>query len=395
MTSTETRTVVTVEDARDVDLPPIPDRAAVDAWHQRHAEIGDAAGKPPADIHAGHYQHLLLNTRTGALRFGALDWRNPQRDKPGQLISRSTWEHPVSGQLLWIIDSGVDELPYLDAEQGNALARQVAPLAQVLLDNLTPVPDTNELDWSPESASAALDISRACERTPHEPLGRRLDIIDIREAVRAAPAISDSAWASKAADAGDEELDRMVSHATRAGLDWWPELANVFDLGMDVRHTTIVGARAWLHGRRRDANQGYDVMDARRWFETRPLAGLDADTTNEGVQQAYQRNQDAARLMNVQLAGLYELLYERRADMRRQVLDDLDATGAKVEHLEEQLRAARRTRQVLLTRVIGWNRPGDTDPKLAEYAHMSKQAVSQLRKQLDGTDDTDGEGDDL
>lgn len=138
--------------------------------------------KPAADWgppRPGHYQSILLDTRTGEMSFHESAQHLEPRAWPRERTSdvpRTTWERwypgtlfpgtygwtdPVPGLLRWVIDSGVTAFPYLDADGANALLAQVAPHAQDLLDNLF---SADALDWSVSSVRTGRDIAGLCSR---------------------------------------------------------------------------------------------------------------------------------------------------------------------------------------------------------------------------------------
>ncbi|MCM2424894.1 hypothetical protein [Streptomyces sp. RKAG337] len=151
-------------------MPPVPGSQST-----RTPLEDDGRGPRPFSIEAGHYQHIVLNTVSGELSFHCADHRRSSQEDgyyPGTLFAP---DHSggVPKVLYWNIDSGVSERPHHDVSEANAFAIEVAPLAQILLDHLVLVPETNTLGWSAEAVSAGLDIGRACTRHRLGPKGRR------------------------------------------------------------------------------------------------------------------------------------------------------------------------------------------------------------------------------
>ncbi|NED00676.1 hypothetical protein G3I55_03230, partial [Streptomyces sp. SID6648] len=61
---------MTVREITEAEVPPLPDREAIRAWLDRKG-----TGPTPLGANAGHYQHIVLNTRTGELSFHCSDYR--------------------------------------------------------------------------------------------------------------------------------------------------------------------------------------------------------------------------------------------------------------------------------------------------------------------------------
>ncbi len=361
---------VTVQPVTDDDLPPIPGE----------------------DDHAGHYQHLVLDTHSGVLAFAANDWRNPRaRLFDGELFV--PWRQTsVPRHLVWIIDSGVNERPYLTAEQGTALAREVAPLAQTLLDHLMPVKD-GESDWSAQAISAGMDIELACRRVPEEPRGRRVGLVDMHEAVDAVPSLVNPAWR----EYSDTELDQLADDLQRGiSDDKHAALAHALDIDRNdlrrdrLRTIHLTGVRAWLYHHRHQQLAPLTPMDAHAWYTIRELP-IGADATDEEVARAADHAQQQAQASEVYLLDIEGYLLQRRMVLRDAVRDDLTDAGRAVTLAENELKRARRQRSALLARVIAWDAPPDTDTRLAERAGITRQAINQFRGQLDTDPDTEGQ----
>ncbi|MET7852373.1 hypothetical protein [Streptomyces avermitilis] len=146
-------------------------------------EVTDViTSKPLDDLPPGAYQSVLLAPRTGELKFH----ENPQRwepwnpawkainDVPHEIYTRwhpgtffsgvgpHTWFQEIPELLSWTIDSGVEELPYLDVAAANSLLEELTPYAQLLMDSLFDA--GGDLDWSAASARAGRNIGRLCSR---------------------------------------------------------------------------------------------------------------------------------------------------------------------------------------------------------------------------------------
>jgi hypothetical protein len=262
MTSVPTVSVLKIDPA---GLPPIPDREPIDRWMQRYEEVGShRVGPPPEGIRAGHYQHVLLDTRTGELAFHCGDWRNPpihgqctraewKAQYPGRLFVRNggphQWFEPVPDLLCWVIDSGVKERPYLNAVQAAHFLDLLIPLAQRLLDHLLPIPGTTDRDYSPEAASAGRDIDRACSRHVESPLGLRPNLVLMDRVVEVMPELVKPRWAT----ADDATLDQEAEMFTRFFAYHHPQLHRLLDVPEPTSsfgRLEILGARAWMHRHR-------------------------------------------------------------------------------------------------------------------------------------------------
>jgi hypothetical protein len=91
-----------------------------------------------SDSYVGHYQSILLNVRSGALRFHeSTRHREPwdpswtavndvpretwKRWHPGTLFTpNAQWFQPVPECLAWVIESGSSDVPYLEVSEANA-----------------------------------------------------------------------------------------------------------------------------------------------------------------------------------------------------------------------------------------------------------------------------------
>jgi hypothetical protein len=233
---------------------------------------------PAAGRHwPGHYQQVLLNTRTGELRLHEsaehlepLDLASTaasdvpretwKRWHPGTLFTGTgphQWFEPVPELLCWVIDSGVTEFPYLDAAGANHFLAAVLPEAQALLDGLCDV--AGELDWSAAAARSGRTIGRICSRNPLS--GHHLtdaDLADYQEIIWHFPQVYRPDLLTlppgKLADAC-ETITRFLGNE-----HWHPEIRKVFGTpspdGTCV-HLDVLGVRAWYQAAARTAGSGY------------------------------------------------------------------------------------------------------------------------------------------
>jgi hypothetical protein len=221
--------------------------------------------EPAAGHHSpGHYQQVLLNTRTGELSFHestlhlepqdpSWDGRTPRetwnRWHPGTPFTRTGtydgWGAPVPGLLSWVIDSGnySPGFPYLDAAAATALLGELAPYAQALLDGLF---DTGELDWSAAAAAAGSDIGRLCSRE-RQAAGRTEGLADYGDIVARFP----QAYRPDLLSVPPGKLAGRCDTITRmlgANEHWHPEVKEAFGTpysdgsGLDLGK---LGVRAW------------------------------------------------------------------------------------------------------------------------------------------------------
>jgi hypothetical protein len=138
------------------DMPvPQVQVARYTAPRVRVTPVTDVITSKPLDGRLpGAYQKVLLNPRTGELRFheNPQSWEpwNPawkaindvpremyERWHPGTFFSGvgpHSWFEEVPELLSWTIDSGVPELPYLDVDAANALLEELTPYTQELME---------------------------------------------------------------------------------------------------------------------------------------------------------------------------------------------------------------------------------------------------------------------
>ncbi|MFC7933108.1 hypothetical protein [Streptomyces cinereoruber] len=383
---------VTVRETTEAEVPPLPDKEAIRAWLAR-----EGAGPTPIGANAGHYQHIVLNTRTGELSFHCSDYRRSNKEEgyyPGALFAPSHWQR-VPEVMYWVIDSGVDERPFHDVAEGNAFAHEVAPLAQTLLDHLVPVPGTEDLDWSAVAASAGLDIGRACHRDRNAPEGRRPWLIEVSDAARDFPRIIQD----HVATASNETLDNEAEHLVRMGLrrqgDFWPDLATHYgieDKDAHRFHAGLIGTRAYLYQHRLDQAAGRPLVPVEQWLDKHPTA-ITTETTDTELEAFPETARAAAAAEGIVLLGVGRYTgHERRTALRQQVLDELAALGQARAEAEKTVKAARAGIYSRLYRAFAWEgSPETSDAELGRLAQMSRQAVNKLREPLDDAAATEEE----
>ncbi|MER6256271.1 hypothetical protein ABT224_33470 [Streptomyces sp. NPDC001584] len=378
---------LTVIEADDASLPPIPDRAAMDAWTEKYEKGGEqAAGPAPYGGSVGHYQRIVLDTRARTIEFWCSPWHTagpqPHRDPAysrGDHFAPFHWT-VVPHIIGWAIDSGVKELPYLTAEQGNALAHRIAPLAQTLLDNLLAIPGTGEVDWSAEAASAGYDIEAACQRSPQAPSGRRPELINMAEAVAVLPQMVKGHWA----DATDQQLDDEAESITRYAFApaWHPELADLFQVSGSSRRA-VIGTRAWLYTYREQTSNDRRPLDAGRWFtrDGHTLAGrISADATDEALERFAQTEQQAATAEGFKLIGTLDVLKEHRRGEREHLFEELTVLGGIRTAAVAKSRKAQAAVRARIMQIASWEEKGmsDNQAELARRGAVSRQAVDKM-----------------
>lgn len=227
--------------------------------------VTDVISPKPLDARrsAGHYQGVLLATRTGELRIHEstehLEPWNPawravnhvpretrERWHPGTLFAYRgphMWFNPVPELLSWTIDSGVAELPYLDVEAANDLLKELASHAQDLLNGLYEA--AGDLDWSAPSARASRNIRRLCsyDRQAAQ-LEADADLVDYAQIVRHFPQVYQPELLQKPTN----QLAEGCEFVTRFIGRWHPEIKKIFGspyedgsgVGLEV-----LGVRSW------------------------------------------------------------------------------------------------------------------------------------------------------
>jgi len=379
--------LVRVREVTDVELPPVPARGPIEAWHEAYKQDKRRAGDPPPGIGAGHYQRIVLDLSTGEVSFQCEDWREerPYRADGPQLFPPYDWEL-VPEQMYWVIDSGVADLPYLTAEQGNALARRVAPLAQVLLDNLVEVPGTGELDWSPQSVEAGWDVEQAVDRDPSRPDGRRGVVLSMAQVVEADPELVAPRWA----DWTDQQLDQEAPYQTRT-LGLPPDCDNIAKaMGLDLgerQRLTVVGTRAWMYGYRKEMATGRTPMDAGRWWAHSGRESLvSADSNERDLVHLAAREQRAATDEGVLLIGMLEFLRGERVRLRARLVKEMEQVlgPRRVDTLREAS-LAQAAVAARLDQILAWDDVAHNNyAVLGAAAGMTRQAVAAKAKKMRG-----------
>ncbi|MFD8385197.1 hypothetical protein ACFV2X_42895 [Streptomyces sp. NPDC059679] len=373
---------LTVRETTPDQVPPLPDplkaRRYLDT-EGRYAEGGIHAG-------AGKYQQLVLHVRTGEFYFHCDDWRvarNPAEEHfpPSEGLWAPFHWLKVPDVIWWVIDAHfhIAERPFLTLDEGNAFARKVAPLAQTLLENLRPVPGTDSYDWSPEAASAGMDIKAACSRHQHPPKGCRPELVDMAEAVSAYPELTSARWVTL----DDKQLDREAEHLNRSGLSHNRAIVEALGIAPDARDASLVGTRAWLYVHRAQAAEGRRMLSAADWLATHPVH-VTADTTDTELEAMPAKAHAAAAAEGVVLVGdAKTAAHERRTRLRQEVLDELAAYGEARAAAEKQVKASRAAVYARLYRAFAWESQHGldlSDAALGRLARMTRQAVNKLHE---------------
>ncbi|WP_254645921.1 hypothetical protein [Streptomyces malaysiensis] len=230
--------------------------------------VTDVISPEPRDLWrpAGHYQQVLLATRTGELRIHEstehLEPWNPawqainhvpretwERWHPGTLFAHwgpHMWFEPVPELLSWTIDSGVAELPYLDVAAANALLKELTPHAQTLLNGLFAA--TGDLDWSADSARVGRNIERICSQSRQAARPEAdADLVDYARIVYRFPRVYRPEMLRQPMDHLAEECE-SITRFLGANRHWHKEVKKIF--GMPHRDGSgvgleVLGARAW------------------------------------------------------------------------------------------------------------------------------------------------------
>ncbi|MFE5847693.1 hypothetical protein ACFQ7N_39345 [Streptomyces niveus] len=369
-------------------VPPIPDADKA----RRYLDTNGGYDEGRVHAAAGHYQRLVLHVsgeRAGQFYFHGHDWRRGH-DEREDLPAASLWDaarygwRPLPPVIYWTIDAhhNVDERPFLSVEEGNAFARKVAPLAEALLMGLTPVVGTSTFDWSPEAASAGMDIAAACTRHQHPPTGRRPELLTMAEVVAAHPAIVDPGWLAL----DDRSLDNEAEILSRSAIGRHPAIAEQFAIGPDAEHAAILGTRAWLYEQRHQAAAGRPMKSLADWIADHP--GLvTADSTAAALKAVPAQAEADAAARGVYLLGstsYTSAAYDHRERLREKVLVELETYGAARERAEDTVKSLRAAVYSRLFQVFSWEDRRDgapvvTDTELGKLAHTSRQAVAKVR----------------
>jgi hypothetical protein len=362
----------------------------------------------PANRWPGHYQSILLNVRTGELRFHEstqhLEEWNPswtsftavpheirERWHPGTSVPwRGPWLTAVPELISWVVDTGTTAWPYLDVDGANALLAKVAPHAQALLERLF-VAGT-DLDWSADSAHAGRNIRRLTSRSVEEAAGTGgeaagrsadADLVNYGAVVRAFPQAFRPEWLRLSL----EELDQECEYMTRflSSEHWHPEIREHFGTVSHQStqpnyrsHPAVLGVRAWYRAAVQAAGPG-QLVDFRDWDAHSPAlrtSGITASTTDQDLETWIGREEKAAANQGVRLLGTAKAAYDYRAWLRGTAWDRLAVVGAEVERLESELAAVRAERSQLLDQVITWE---NSDTTIGSRARMSRQMVNRVR----------------
>lgn len=355
----------------------------------------------------GHYQNVLLNTRTGELRFH----ENPEswepwdpawkaiNDVPREIWKRwhpgtffsgvgpHSWFEEVPELLSWTVDSGVEELPYLDADAANALLTELAPHAQELVDNLFDA--GGDLDWSAASARAGRTIRRLCSRyRKAAPADADGDLVDYSDIVARFPKVYHPELLRRPLDQLPNDCEAITRYLG-CNEHWHEDIKKVFGtphhdgsgIGLDV-----LGVRAWyrtvlMSGDPRPLKEFRD-WDAEH--DRLAASNLTSTSTDTEVEAWADREEENAARQGWRLLHVHEAGREYRAQLRARDWDRLAVVGADVASMEEadttyaeeDLEPVCAERLTLATAVIGWGR---SDSEVALRARLSRQAVRQIR----------------
>ncbi|MFR0367554.1 hypothetical protein [Streptomyces sp. MCC20] len=364
--------------------------------------------KPLGGRRPGHYQQVLLDTRSGELRFHEIpeNWEpwNPawksisdvpretyKRWHPGTYFSGvgpHQWFEPVPELLSWTIDSGVPELPYLDVDAANALLQELTPYAQALLDGLFDA--GGDLDWSAASGHAGLNITRLCKRD-RKAAGPEADarLVDYGTIVARFPQVYRPNLLRRSLEqlAGDCEY---ITRYLGSNEHWHPEVNEAF--GVPYRD---------------GSGKGHDVLGARAWYRSVLMAGdprplkefpdwdtehsrlaasdITATSTDADLDRWADREEEDAARQGWRLLGAREAAADHRDHLRDRGWDRLAVLGADIAELEnsdstdtvdKELESTRQERRQLVTAAIGWGR---TDSEIAIRARLPRLTVNELR----------------
>lgn len=356
----------------------------------------------------GHYQTVLLDTRTGELRFHEssehLERWNPawravndvpretwNRWHPGSTFAFSgphQWFEPVPELLSWIIDSGVEELPYLDAGAANALLDDLMPVAQCLLDGL--FDGGGDLDWSADSARAGRNLNRLVSRD-RKAAGPEADaeLVDFAEIVSRFPQVYEPEKLRHPLD----ELAEACEWTTRyvgCNKHWHQEIKTEFGkpysdgCGISLE---VLGVRSWyrtvlMAGDPRPLKmfRDWDTEHGRLTASPITSASTDADLDTWADREDAHAARQGWRLLNTQ-----EAAHEYRTQLRARDWDRLAVVSADLAALEEtddpgtqeELEPRRTERTKLVAAAIGW---GHSDREVAIRARIPRRTVFEVRE---------------
>lgn len=357
--------------------------------------------------HPGHYQRVVLNTRTGQLFFHEntehLEPWNPQwrsrsdipdetrqRWNPGRMFlfrGPHQWFEPVPEQLAWIVDSGsfVPNRPYLDVEQANDLLTRIQPYAQQLITNLFLA--GGELDWSRDSAVAGRQIARLCSREQQvatDP-STDADLVDYADIIARFPHRYQPRLLDLSLDRLADECE-IITRFLGCNPAWHgPEIKKVFGkpysdgsgIGLE-----ILGARAWY----RTLLLGDDprtAVEFAAWDQAHAHTDQLTDTMTDPQLEAWvERCKTEATRNGLRLIGARDAGEAHRQQLREKVWDALAVIGADIAELKRQLETKTAQRRRLVQRATDWN---GSDSSIADRARMSRQAVHDIRTGADST----------
>ncbi|MDW8478364.1 hypothetical protein R3L02_42205 [Streptomyces scabiei] len=368
--------------------------------------------KPLDGRRPGHYQQVLLDTRSGELRFHEIPekWEpwNPawasisdvpretyNRWHPGKFFSGvgpHQWFEPVPELLSWTIDSGVEELPYLDVDDANALLQELTPYAQALLDSLFDA--GGDLDWSADSGHAGRNITRLCKRD-RKAAGPEADadLVDYGTIVARFPQVYRPNLLRRSLDEladGCESITRYLG----ANEPWHEEIKKVFGVpyedGSGVS-LDVLGVRAWYRSVLMDGDprplKEFTDWDAEHG---RLAAGdITSTSTDAELDRWADREEESAARQGWRLLGAREAASAHRDHLRARGWDRLAILGADIAELEnsdsvdtvqKELESTRQERRQLVSAAIGWGR---TDSEIAIRARVPRLTVNELRDTVD------------
>ncbi|MEU3573075.1 hypothetical protein AB0E96_32320 [Kitasatospora sp. NPDC036755] len=390
---------VRVVPATEAEVPQPPNLEAIERWLEAYDKSnGKAVGPQPAGLGAGQYQALVLDLEEGTLRFHCDDWRVPWEARGSHGGADAwIWYSPglVPSRIYWQIDSGVRELPHLTADQGNALAEELAGVAQILLENLVEVPGAGEADWSPESVAAACEIHRRVQRDPDDPTRPAPMVVSMAQAVAAVPDLVEKKWA----DWTGAQLDEQAPELTRVfGRDPDRELiaeAMALQLG-ENRPLLVVGTRAWLYGYRREMASGRTPMELERWYALSGRSSLvSADDQPHDLVHLAEREQRAATEEGVLLVDVHQAMRAQRARLRAQLVRELETVlGPHRVEAKKLAKLAQIAVNARLNQILAWEDVAHSNyAELGRAAGMTRQAVQAKADALRKDDEAEDPGD--
>ncbi|MFB7464919.1 hypothetical protein ACFCZ1_15725 [Streptomyces sp. NPDC056224] len=385
-----------------VELNPPP---AEYVWHDEDAEQQEERYGPGV----GYHQWLAVDAGSGAVWFGDVDWRASREHLdsrlpgiPRRALGDGTLPAPgVLVQLLTHLDH--DEQSgyswrFFTAEELYALALNILPAVQRLVDSMHRTGPEGELEWSAEAATAWNDIEQAATPTfdpPGAVVWPRLGMtpaparrVEVSAFLAANPDLCDPSWGV----ATDAELDAYADYRPVSGYGGVPgRMCRAADRQIEDGYT-FYGHRAALYAYRAQACGDRTPMEARIWLETteagkstweaaKPLGATLADAPDCVLAAVAEGFQNAAHEEALVLTGLSAYLRQLRADERAAVDRQLVREGEEVERLETMLKDFRAARNRTVTRILAWA-DGRDDVEIARLASMPHDYVSGWRARL-------------